>query len=148
MMAFLARQDYDTRTQIKNVKKGLRKIKIIEAIVFNGLISICLIIGNFIYFGQDKIRSDNCSKYSYIYNGPIQPGRLIIRYKNMFTGGCDGPSHIFIYLGTSRRGHLVSESRFLLTLIFCVSEQLLRRPAVAVVALRIVPQFPDRPCQV
>ena len=68
MMAFLARQDYDTRTKIKNVKKGLRKIKIIEAIVFNGLISICLIIGNFIYFGQDKIRSDNCSKYSYIYN--------------------------------------------------------------------------------
>ena len=68
MMTFLARQDYDTRTQIKNVKKGLRKIKIIEAIVFNGLISICLIIGNFIYFGQDKIRSDNCSKFSNIYN--------------------------------------------------------------------------------
>jgi hypothetical protein len=68
MMAFLARQDYDTRSQIKEVKKGLRKIKIIEAVVFNGLISICLIIGNFVYFGQDKIRSDNCSKYSDIYN--------------------------------------------------------------------------------
>jgi len=68
MMAFLARQDYDTRTQIKEVKKGLRKLKITEAILFNGLISICLIIGNFVYFGQDKIRSDNCSKYSNIYN--------------------------------------------------------------------------------
>ena len=68
MMAFLARQDFDTRTQIKEAKKGLRKLKLIEAILFNGLISICLIIGNFVYFGQDKIRSDNCSKYSDSYN--------------------------------------------------------------------------------